>query len=78
MRRVAHAIGFEGGLAAILVPVFAWWLDVSLWQALWMDLGLLVFFLVDSFVFNWTFDRVFGLPLSAQPAATGDTPVTAA
>ena len=32
-RRVAHAIGFEGGLAAILVPVFAWWLDVSLWLA---------------------------------------------
>ena len=78
MRRVAHAIGFEGGLAAILVPVFAWWLDVSLWQALWMDLGLLVFFLVYTFVFNWTFDRVFGLPLSAQPAATGDTTVTAA
>ena len=68
-RRVAHAIGFEGGLAAILVPVFAWWLQVSLWQALWMDLGLLLFFLVYTFVFNWTFDRVFGLPVSAQPAA---------
>ena len=66
-RRVAHAIGFEGGLAAILVPVFAWWLDVTLWQALWMDLGLLLFFLVYTFAFNWVFDRVFGLPLSAQP-----------
>ena len=30
-RRVAHAIGFEGGLVAFLVPMFAWWLDVSLW-----------------------------------------------
>ncbi|MGE0329268.1 MAG: PACE efflux transporter [Ramlibacter sp.] len=66
-RRVAHAVGFEGGLAAILVPVFAWWLDVTLWQALWMDMGLLLFFLVYTFVFNWTFDRAFGLPLSAQP-----------
>ncbi len=65
-RRVAHAIGFEGGLAAILVPVFAWWLDVTLWQALWMDLGLLLFFLVYTFAFNWGFDRAFGLPLSAQ------------
>lgn len=67
-RRVAHAIGFEGGLAAILVPAIAWWLDVSLWQALAMDLGLLLFFLVYTFVFNWAFDRVFGLPRSALPA----------
>ncbi|WP_157271333.1 PACE efflux transporter [Azohydromonas aeria] len=67
-RRVAHAIGFEGGLAAILVPVIAWWLDVSLWQSLAMDLSLLLFFLVYTFVFNWAFDRVFGLPRSAQPA----------
>ncbi len=64
-RRVAHAIGFEGGLAAILVPVFAWWLQVTLWQALLMDLGLLLFFLAYTFVFNWVFDRTFGLPLSA-------------
>lgn len=30
-RRAAHAIGFEGGLALILIPVFAWWFNVSLW-----------------------------------------------
>src|SRR6478609_7021053 len=61
-RRVAHAIGFEGGLVVILVPLVAWWLDVSLVAALMMDLGLVVFFLVYTFVFNWAFDRVFGLP----------------
>lgn len=66
-RRVAHAVGFEGGLAAILVPVMAWWLDIGLWQALVMDLGLLLFFLAYTFVFNWVFDRVFGLPRSARP-----------
>ncbi|SFF02100.1 Uncharacterized membrane protein [Paracidovorax wautersii] len=65
-RRVAHAIGFEGGLALILVPLFAWWFDVTLWEALVMDLGLLLFFLVYTFVFNWGFDRVFGLPASAR------------
>lgn len=65
-RRVAHAIGFEGGLALILVPLFAWWFDVTLWQALVMDLGLLLFFLGYTFVFNWLFDRVFGLPASAR------------
>jgi len=65
-RRVAHAIGFEGGLVFTLVPLFAWWFDVSLWEALVMDVGLLLFFLVYTFVFNWGFDRVFGLPASAR------------
>ena len=65
-RRVAHAIGFEGGLALILVPLLAWWFGVGLWQALVMDLGLMLFFLGYTFVFNWGFDRVFGLPAAAQ------------
>lgn len=68
-RRVAHAIGFEGGLVMFLVPTFAWWLDISLMQALVMDLGLVIFFLVYTFVFNWAFDAVFGLPASASGAA---------
>jgi len=65
-RRVAHAIGFEGGLALILVPVMAWWFGVTLWQALAMEAALLVFFLVYTYLFNWAFDRFFGLPASAQ------------
>lgn len=68
-RRMAHAVGFEGGLVFTLVPLFAWWFDVTLWQAFVMDLALIVFFLVYTFVFNWGFDRIFGLPASAQPAA---------
>jgi len=64
-RRLAHAVGFEGGLVFTLVPLFAWWFDISLWQALVMDLGLVVFFLCYTFVFNWGFDQVFGLPASA-------------
>ena len=68
-RRVAHAIGFEGGLVFTLVPLFAWWFGVSLWQAFVMDLGLIVFFLCYTFAFNWGFDRVFGLPASAQVPA---------
>jgi uncharacterized membrane protein len=71
LRRAVHAIGFEGGLVVTLVPLFAWWLDISLWQAFVLDLGLIVFFLVYTFVFNLLFDRVFGLPASAQPALQG-------
>lgn len=64
--RVVHALGFEGGLSLILVPVMAWWLDVSLLAALVYDAALLVFFLLYAFLFNLAFDRVFGLPASAR------------
>ena len=65
-RRAAHAIGFEGGLVVILVPLFAWWLDITLWEALVLDIGLVVFFMIYTFLFSLAFDRVFGLPASAR------------
>ncbi|TAK96317.1 MAG: PACE efflux transporter [Aquabacterium sp.] len=68
LRRVAHAIGFEGGLVVMTVPLIAWWLDMSWWQALITDLGLVVFFLFYTFCFNWAFDHVFGMPHSTPPS----------
>ncbi len=66
LRRVAHAIGFEGGIAAMLIPLMAWWIDIALWQATVLEAGILTFFLIYTYVFNWAFDRIFGLPASAQ------------
>ena len=68
LRRIVHAVGFEGGIAAMLIPLMAWWFEITLWQATVMEAGLLVFFMVYTFVFNWCFDRIFGLPASAQAA----------
>jgi len=65
-RRAVHAIGFEIGFIFMLVPLFAWWLDIGWWHALVLDLGLSAFFLGYTFAFNWAFDKVFGLPLSAR------------
>jgi len=31
-----------------------------------LDLGLVVFFMIYTFLFSLVFDRVFGLPASAQ------------
>ncbi len=64
-RRVLHAVGFEFGLVLVLVPLLAAWLGISLVEAFVLDLGLIVFFLVYTFVFNLAFDRLFGLPASA-------------
>ena len=64
-RRMVHAAGFEGGLVFMLVPLMAWWLNISLWQSFLAELGFLAFFFVYAFVFTWAFDKVFGLPESA-------------
>ncbi|HVL76879.1 MAG TPA: PACE efflux transporter [Noviherbaspirillum sp.] len=71
LRRLVHAVAFEAVLFAMFVPLIAWWLDVTLLHALAMNTGLAVFFLVYTFVFAWCFDRIFGLPASAQ--ALGST-----
>lgn len=65
-RRLIHSLGFEGGLTLILTPVIGAWLGISLWLALVTNLGLFVFFFFYALVFQWGFDRVFDVPLSAQ------------
>lgn len=70
-RRTAHALLFEAGLVTILLPVMAWWLQVSVWQALIYEAGLIALFLVYTYLFTWGFDRIFGLPQSARQVAGG-------
>jgi len=60
--RVAHAVLFELGLLMIMLPLVAWYLQISIWQALVMDIALALFYMGYAFVFNWGYDRVFPLP----------------
>lgn len=60
--RAIHAALFEMGLLAILMPLIAWWLAVSLLQAFVMDLGFSAFYMAYAFVFNLAYDRLFPLP----------------
>lgn len=57
--RVVHAIFFEATLLVILLPLFAWWLDISLVAALLMDLSFAAFYAGYAFVFTWVYDRLF-------------------
>lgn len=67
-RRILHATGFEGGLIFILVPLVAYWLDISLLEALLVDIGLFIFFFFYAIAFQWAFDRIFDVPDSAKEA----------
>ncbi|QVL17345.1 PACE efflux transporter [Pseudomonas qingdaonensis] len=65
-RRVAHAIGFQLTLVVYLIPLIAWWLGISLWEAFVVDLAFIILIPCYTFLYNWLFDRVFGLPSSAS------------
>lgn len=68
--RVVHAVGFESGLLVLTLPLTAWWLGISLWQALMLDLGISLFYLVYAFFYNWGYDLLFpvGMPVSVNRA----------
>ncbi len=63
--RVFHALLFEAGLLAVLLPFIAWYLQIGLWTALLMDLGFAGFYLIYAFVFNWAYDAIFPVPMGA-------------
>ena len=56
--RAVHAVLFEIGLIMAVVPLAAWWLDISLWAAFVLDIGIVLFFLPYTFVFNWAYDTL--------------------
>ncbi len=56
--RVVHSVLFEIGLILAVVPLAAWWLEIGLWEAFVLDIGIVLFFLPYTFVFNWTYDHI--------------------
>jgi uncharacterized membrane protein len=56
--RALHAISFETGLIVAVVPLAAWWLSISLWEAFLLDIGLLLLFLPYTMLFNMAYDKV--------------------
>ena len=60
-RRVLHAVGFELGFLVVLMPLAAWWLDISYLRSFMLNLGLNIFF----FVYTMT---CHGLPAPNQPS----------
>ena len=58
MARGVHALMFEVGLLMAVVPLAAWWLGIGLWEAFVLDIGIALFFLPYTFVFNWVYDHL--------------------
>ena len=57
--RLVHAVLFELGILTFGVFLVAWWLDMTLFQALLLDIGFALFFIAYAFAYNWVYDIVF-------------------
>ena len=57
--RLLHALLFEVGLLIVTIPLVAYWLDMSFLDALIIDIGFVVFYLVYAFFYNYIFDKIY-------------------
>ncbi|HGO5822974.1 TPA: PACE efflux transporter [Mannheimia haemolytica] len=66
--RVLHSLLFEGGLLIFTLPLVMYMLNISLWQAFMLDIGMTLFVLIYSVVFNWVYDHLrLGFIRSEKP-----------
>lgn len=63
--RIVHALGFEVGLLFTSLPIVVWWLGLTIWQALLMDLAVTSFVVGYTFFFTLGYDRLFPVPQTA-------------
>ncbi|MFJ5921241.1 PACE efflux transporter [Kitasatospora sp. NPDC092948] len=64
-RRILHAVGFQATLICFLIPLIAWWLEITLVRAFLLDVVFIVYVPFYTFAYHWAFDRIFGVPASA-------------
>lgn len=66
--RIVHAVLFEATLLVLLLPLFAWWLGVSLVAALVIEISFAAFYMGYAFVFTCGYDTLFPPHRSARAA----------
>ncbi len=54
--RIWHTFGFELGLLFMAIPFVMWWLSIGLWEALALDIGLILFYVPYAYIYNLVYD----------------------
>lgn len=58
MVRLTHAISFELGLFFFTIPLYMWWYNVDFIKAISMEVTILVFFFIYTYLFTLVFDKL--------------------
>ena len=68
--RVLHAVGFELTLLVTSLPIYTWWLGLSIVEAVVTDLVVTSFVIAYTYIFTLGYDQVF--PVLPRRDAAGD------
>lgn len=63
--RILHAVGFETTLMITSLPIYMWWLGLSLSHAVMTDLVITSMVVVYTYLFTLAYDRIYPV---GQPA----------
>ncbi|MCT8247914.1 PACE efflux transporter [Proteus vulgaris] len=64
--RLTHAISFELGLFFFTIPLYMWWYNVGFIKAISMEITILVFFFIYTYLFTLAFDKLCPRVYSAE------------
>ncbi|MCU4674157.1 PACE efflux transporter [Catenovulum sp. 2E275] len=56
--RIVHGVLFEAGLVVLTLPIIMYLLNIDFLNALKLDLGIIIFFLIFAIIFNWSYDKL--------------------
>lgn len=62
--RLVHAFGFEVSLTLTSLPIYVWWLQISILNALAADVVVTSFVVAYTYVFTLIYDRMYPLAVS--------------
>lgn len=57
--RVVHAIGFEVTLAITSIPIYTWWLHITVLEAILIDVVVTTFIVGYTYVYTLAYDFIF-------------------
>jgi uncharacterized membrane protein len=57
--RINHTIWFELTLQLFVLPLIAYWLKTTLIEAFLINIGIVCFYMLHAFVYNWAFDIIY-------------------
>lgn len=67
--RILHAVGFEVSLVVTSLPIYTWWLELTLLEALMTDLVVTSAVVVYTYLFTLGYDRLF--PVTSHKSPVG-------
>ena len=68
--RILHAVGFELSLLITSLPIYVWWLNITVLEALMTDLVVTSFVVAYTYLFTLGYDRLFPVVPLRVPVKT--------